>query len=986
MKKLPDSMTIGEARRHGRLGDTELVHLNPIEVSALQSLAPLTTNPKTGEKEAFLPLIASLFAPTLFSSLGLSLSPMLASAIGAGLGTWAETGDLKKGLLSGITGYGLGSVLGKVGGAFGGGGAASAGAGAGGGALSHNLLSTPVSTGQAAAGSAAHTASKGLMGNILGPHSNLGSIGPGSIQGSITAGSIPGFTAAANLPNPMAGLSNALPTGIPAAAAQPLSQMTRYAIGAPGAYLSATHMPKVKNEKGEEVAIPVYENASREMIAPPADYRPGFSPEHMYFAPQDTIGQQIGWQTYRDGKPHITPMGEGVPETGRSSGQRMSLLDMLRRKDEDRRGFAEGGSVWDRIRDGTGEIYHGTADALDPYGIILPRSRGEAAAQLVNAGLGAVRARRRAEQAVGEAGVRAAQAVGAPVGRAVGQAINGAAGIVNDYVTPAITQSAGAIGDRALTAYYNNMALDDEIKWATMMDEFTPQTREQFEAAAAAGNRQDSRLLRAHEEMMAPQIEAMREAANRSEFDFAFDRAWLPVEDQNAGGLHRVSTDEKDYITFLGIDQGANPGVDVTRLTMDDVRRILYEGVKAGDELDAQVVKAPIAPRWRASGAHELPRWMAPVHFSTYGNSEGRARVAMESARAAMGDRDWGEIRSKEDRQEILDAYYRGAREYEGTRGEYSKSIANRDAYLTSQPNAPGGARFHEEHGIFGGRPSDRSRMHLYYENLNKNRAELDRLARLQRRRDQDATVAERRERRALPNRNNYSTGGMVLGQPPAQAPIFNPQNFSNLFQRPTLGFRPETPQNFATAPTVAPQPAGPAEQVPNTPPTPMFNFGQDKSIMGTFRDWNQQNPGGQFKDFMMQRNDWMKVNRPETARGNLPPNAPWILRKVHEDRQRMMQQGGFPWSRMMRQNQNYHFAEGGYVNGPGDGSSDDVMAMIAPSGTPAALSDGEYVVPADVVAHLGNGSNKAGAKKLNGLVKEVRKKKTGRTGMPRRI
>lgn len=78
-------------------------------------------------------------------------------------------------------------------------------------------------------------------------------------------------------------------------------------------------------------------------------------------------------------------------------------------------------------------------------------------------------------------------------------------------------------------------------------------------------------------------------------------------------------------------------------------------------------------------------------------------------------------------------------------------------------------------------------------------------------------------------------------------------------------------------------------------------------------------------------------------------------------------------------------YARGGYVDGPGDGTSDSVPAIINGQG-PAKLSDGEFVIPADAVAHMGNGSNKAGAKKLDQMVKQVRKKKTGRTRMPPRI
>jgi hypothetical protein len=67
----------------------------------------------------------------------------------------------------------------------------------------------------------------------------------------------------------------------------------------------------------------------------------------------------------------------------------------------------------------------------------------------------------------------------------------------------------------------------------------------------------------------------------------------------------------------------------------------------------------------------------------------------------------------------------------------------------------------------------------------------------------------------------------------------------------------------------------------------------------------------------------------------------------------------------------NMRFAKGGRskfaVNGAGTGRSDDI---------PAVLSDGEYVIDAETVALLGDGSNKAGAKKLDELRIKVRKHK----------
>jgi hypothetical protein len=57
---------------------------------------------------------------------------------------------------------------------------------------------------------------------------------------------------------------------------------------------------------------------------------------------------------------------------------------------------------------------------------------------------------------------------------------------------------------------------------------------------------------------------------------------------------------------------------------------------------------------------------------------------------------------------------------------------------------------------------------------------------------------------------------------------------------------------------------------------------------------------------------------------------------------------------------------------------SDNIPAVIGRR-QPARLADGEFVVPADVVSHLGNGSTSAGAKKLHGMMDNVRKARTGK-------
>jgi len=70
----------------------------------------------------------------------------------------------------------------------------------------------------------------------------------------------------------------------------------------------------------------------------------------------------------------------------------------------------------------------------------------------------------------------------------------------------------------------------------------------------------------------------------------------------------------------------------------------------------------------------------------------------------------------------------------------------------------------------------------------------------------------------------------------------------------------------------------------------------------------------------------------------------------------------------------------GGYLETGGevgDGMSDDIEATIDGE-QPARLSDGEFVIPADVVSHLGNGSSDAGAKKLYQMMDKIRMARTG--------
>jgi hypothetical protein len=79
-------------------------------------------------------------------------------------------------------------------------------------------------------------------------------------------------------------------------------------------------------------------------------------------------------------------------------------------------------------------------------------------------------------------------------------------------------------------------------------------------------------------------------------------------------------------------------------------------------------------------------------------------------------------------------------------------------------------------------------------------------------------------------------------------------------------------------------------------------------------------------------------------------------------------------------------YSDGGrMLKGPGDGMSDSIPGVIA-NKQPARLADGEFVVPADVVSHLGNGSTDAGAKQLYKMMDKVRKARTGKKAQGKQI
>ena len=77
--------------------------------------------------------------------------------------------------------------------------------------------------------------------------------------------------------------------------------------------------------------------------------------------------------------------------------------------------------------------------------------------------------------------------------------------------------------------------------------------------------------------------------------------------------------------------------------------------------------------------------------------------------------------------------------------------------------------------------------------------------------------------------------------------------------------------------------------------------------------------------------------------------------------------------------------AKGRYLQGETDGMADKLPARIGRD-QPAALSHGEFVIPADVVSHMGNGNSDAGAKKLYKMMDKIRMARTGTKKQGKRI
>lgn len=238
-----------------------------------------------------------------------------------------------------------------------------------------------------------------------------------------------------------------------------------------------------------------------------------------------------------------------------------------------------------------------------------------------------------------------------------------------------------------------------------------------------------------------------------------------------------------------------------------------------------------------------------------------------------------------------------------------------------------------------------------------------------------------------------YAEGGQVSPQqdlqayyqsmlaPPAPASSTASADILNYINQVNQSLKPVAPAAPTTPAPTTPAPTTPAPTIPGLPPgfdiskIPAFNFmGINLAGLAGLGGGS----GGAYK--------YDPATQTFTNAGFTPPVVPKTPASTASteykydpatqsftgvvDRKRDRGMGGI----------NRYAAGGRLLSGGGDGMSDSIPAMIdGPKPQQARLADGEFVVPADVVSHLGNGSTKAGANQLYTMMDKVRQARTGR-------
>jgi hypothetical protein len=196
------------------------------------------------------------------------------------------------------------------------------------------------------------------------------------------------------------------------------------------------------------------------------------------------------------------------------------------------------------------------------------------------------------------------------------------------------------------------------------------------------------------------------------------------------------------------------------------------------------------------------------------------------------------------------------------------------------------------------------------------------------------------------PNQQAQGLGSIAPSQP--MAPSFNPSTAMT----PTYYAGMNTPQGYAEGGDVS-------------------NYRQDQASLNLDRlpSLNVNTGVNSSPNAPIDENTFKSIMYRMSPLGSNGPSGKSIYDQFNTDARNK----GFLLDTMRVQGR----AKGGYLDGAGDGMSDSIPATIEGK-QPARLADGEFVVPADVVSHIGNGSSKAGSQRLYSMLDKVRKARTG--------
>ena len=228
----------------------------------------------------------------------------------------------------------------------------------------------------------------------------------------------------------------------------------------------------------------------------------------------------------------------------------------------------------------------------------------------------------------------------------------------------------------------------------------------------------------------------------------------------------------------------------------------------------------------------------------------------------------------------------------------------------------------------------------------------------------QETTTANRPESLTLEDQMSINQGRM--GKYPFGAGI-GPEMRNEDFLSQLQGIDPKSKYLPPSSDTTIPPATYQGRGVPPKPPKPK---------LGDFK--GSLNKNDAFRKRQKERREWdKKYGDKYNDDGTLKLDNKSFINELLEKFKLSLEGAGARATQNMAAGGLAGLKKGKYLNGATDGMADKIPATIDRT-QPAALSDGEYVITADVVSHLGNGNSDAGAKVLDGFMEDVRMARTG--------